>query len=633
MVTSIDILKKFWGFTSFRSPQDVIIQSLVDGHDTLALLPTGGGKSICFQVPNLMSEGTCLVVTPLVALMKDQVAHLKEKGIPSVAIHSGLSPFELRTILRKATAGDYKFIYFSPERIQSEIFKDTLYDLDVNYIAVDEAHCISQWGYDFRPSYLLIHQLREVFPKIPMIALTASATQEVQKDIIEKLQFKQYQVFQQSFERANLSFSVFKVDSKINKIIEILTKISGTGIVYCKTRKLVQEIAYLLQLNKINAEYYHAGLTEEAKNDKQARWTSGQTRIMVSTNAFGMGIDKADVRTVIHHDAPDNLENYYQEAGRAGRDGQKAFAVLLYYADDLVDLQKMPAIKFPDFEIIKDCYRKIFDFLQIPVGSGEERFYDFDLNEFIRIFELNPLQTLAIFKILEQQNILEFNESIYLPAKINFTIERKELSEFLELHPELERITSCLLRLYEGIFDFKVSVFTKQIARYCHVTEEEVQYLLAQLQRYKILEYWPTKETPQVYFVQNRANVDYLRFDHAFYLNRKKIYQNSLAKLLEYIQLDTDCRMQFISKYFGDAAAKPCGICDNCLDKKKQNSTEKEVHSMMLAILNAIRNEGLSLDKLVELFPDTTQLFDKAFQILQSERLIKISDIGIIHPN
>jgi ATP-dependent DNA helicase RecQ len=418
------ILKKHWGYDAFRPLQQEIIDSVLSGNDTLAIMPTGGGKSICFQVPGMSKEGLCLVVSPLIALMKDQVLNLKNKGIPALSIYSGMSFTEVEKTLKNAAYGNFKFLYVSPERLETELFLEYVSIIKINLIAVDEAHCISQWGYDFRPPYLRIAVLREYFPDVPVLALTASATLEVQKDICEKLLFrKNQQSFQQSFERANLSYSAFELSSKQNKLLTILKKVGGSGIVYCKTRKRTKEVAEMLSLNGISADYYHAGLSSEERNKKQEDWINNKTRIIACTNAFGMGIDKPDVRTVVHYDVPDALENYYQEAGRAGRDGKKSYAVLLYNEAEINQLKKQVDIKFPSKKIITKIYGALCNFLQLPSHSGEGKSFEFDLNTFARNFKLDAFTINSVLKILEQEELISYSEQFFSPPTVEFTID------------------------------------------------------------------------------------------------------------------------------------------------------------------------------------------------------------------
>ena len=628
MVSATEILRKFWGYDAFRPLQSDIIDTILSGKDVLALMPTGAGKSICFQVPTLMTEGLCIVITPLIALMNDQVTHLKEKGIPAVAFHSGLNFYEQDIALRKCISGDYKFLYLSPERLQSEDFRDSLQDMEVNLIAVDEAHCISQWGFDFRPAYLDIAVLRDYLPSVPILALTASATPRVQADIMEHLQFQDYKVFEGSYFRPNISLSVFQTESKINKAIEVLKNVPGTGIVYCKTRKLTQDVANLLKMQGISADYYHAGLSQEERTAKQNNWTENCVRVMVCTNAFGMGIDKPDVRVVIHHDAPDSLENYYQEAGRAGRDGKKSYAVLLYYPGDIKDLELLPETRYPPYEFIKICYQNIGNYLQVPVGSGKGEFFDFDFNSFIKNFSLHPLQTIYALKALELQGFIEFSESVFLPSKIVLTTTRETLNYIEESDPDLDRILKCLLRLYEGIFDHRVSVFVSQIAKYCHISEVEVQDRLQKLQRNHILEYWPHKETPQIHFIENRAPTEYINFDHSFYRKRKEIYQKKITAVIRYIQLQESCRMDFLCQYFSETEALICGICDNCLRAKKATITDNEVINTGLFILDIIPTDGILLSDLKTILNWNDQDVQISFQKLSEEGLIYLDTQG-----
>jgi ATP-dependent DNA helicase RecQ len=452
-LSSTQILKQYWGYDAFRGEQEKIINTVIAGKNVLALLPTGGGKSICFQVPALMKDGLCLVISPLIALMKDQVENLKRRNISAIALYSGMSYYDVRETLQQTVQGNYKFLYLSPERLETRLFKEYLSALNISLVAIDEAHCISQWGYDFRPPYLRIVNLLKELNNVPAIALTASATPLVQKDILEKLQLKDIQVFQQSFEKSNLSYSVFHVDSKINKIIHILNSVQGSSIVYCKNRRLTKQVAELLQLQNISADFYHAGLAQQERNNKQINWINNQTRVMVCTNAFGMGIDKPDVKTVVHYDVPDCLENYYQEAGRAGRDGNKAYAVLLFQQEDIKELKVLPDKRFPLMYDIKKVYQCLADYLQIPVGIGEGNYYDFDLLQFCKNFNLDSILVINVLKVLEQEGHLLFTENIFLPSKVQFTADKFLLEDFEKSHPQLEPVMKCLLRTYSGIYD------------------------------------------------------------------------------------------------------------------------------------------------------------------------------------
>ncbi len=631
MLSPQQILQQFWGHDSFRPVQESIIESVIEEKDTLALLPTGGGKSICFQVPALMLDGTCLVISPLLALMKDQVMNLEKKGISALALHSGMTYYELETALQKASHGHYKFLYLSPERLESKLFLEYLPALQISLIAVDEAHCISHWGYDFRPPYLRIASLRNELPRVPVLALTASATSVVQQDIIDKLQMRDVGLFKQSFARPNLSYSVFNVESKINKILEILNNVPGSSIVYCKSRKLTKEVSGLLKLQGISADFYHAGLTQEQRNQKQEAWLSFQTRVMVCTNAFGMGIDKPDVRTVIHYNVPDCLENYYQEAGRAGRDGKKAYAVLLYQAKDITELEALPDERFPSVLEIRKVYQHLADYLQIPVGVGQGGYYDFDFNTFIKNFHLPVTTVINVLKVLEQEGHLSFNENIYLPSKLSFKTDKDLLNQFENSQPHLEPLIKCLLRTYEGIFDNKVSIFEKQISKITRIPEAQVVEQLKQLQAFGIVEYLPHKEVPQIHYILNRAPANFLYIDHEFYLRRKKQFQERIAIMLKYADIKKECRSKFIGAYFGDTDLLNCGICDNCLQQKDMSLTGKEFDQVTESIYKIIPPQGVPIAALIQQVKHIRK--EKVWQVLnylQNERRLLVDDMGII---
>ena len=630
MPSSLSILQQYWNHQSFRQGQQEIIQSVLDGNDTIALLPTGGGKSICYQIPAMIKDGLCLVISPLIALMKDQVSNLEKRNIPAAALQSGQTFYEVKQTLQNAIHDNYKFLYVSPERLQSRIFKEYLPGLNINLIAVDEAHCISQWGYDFRPPYLKIAEVKSVIDA-PLLALTASATPVVLHDIKDKLQIKDAIVFQQSFQRKNLSYSVFKVDSKINKVIEILNNVNGSSIVYCKSRKLSKKIAELLKLQNMNADFYHAGLAHELRNKKQQSWIENKTRVIVCTSAFGMGIDKADVRTVIHYDAPECLENYYQEAGRAGRDEKKAFAVLLYNSEDETDLKNLPALRFPPIKEIKRIYQCLVDYLQIPVGIGEGNYYDFNLNDFIKNFNLDVFAVINTLKVLEQEGYISFNETVFLSSKACFIAPKELLLDFEQSHPQLEPMIKCLLRTYEGIYENKISINEKLIGRLIKNSVEEVKQKLLQLQLLNIIEYEPQKETPQIYFITNRAAAQYLIINYEKYKQRKDEFTQRVETMLHYIQTETYCRSRFIGNYFGDTEITDCGICDNCLKRKSMPLTEKEFIIIKERILNILVDENVIVQNVLQLCKHIKkEKIWKVLKHLQSEKIIKIETDGRI---
>jgi ATP-dependent DNA helicase RecQ len=580
MPSSLDILKQYFKHDSFRPLQEDIINAVLQKKDVLALLPTGGGKSVCFQVPALMNDGLCLVISPLIALMKDQVENLRRKGITAFAIYSGMRRKEVMNTLKVAGESNCKFLYVSPERLETNLFKEYLPSFNINLIAVDEAHCISQWGYDFRPPYLRIGALREELHNVPVLALTASATIEVQNDICEKLLFSQKNILRQSFERANLSYSVFNVDVKINKIKEILEKVSGSSIVYCRSRRRTKEIADLLNAQNINSDYYHAGLTSDERNKRQESWIKNETRVIVCTNAFGMGIDKPDVRTVIHADVPDCLENYYQEAGRAGRDEKKSYAVLLYTEKELVELKLLPGVHFPALENIQLVYQSVMNYLQIASGNGEGNYFDFDMADLIKKFKLDAQLVIYSLKALEQEELLSFNEQVFLPSKIMFTVNKEMLYDFENTNAELEPIVKTLLRTYSGIFDQLVSIHEKTISFLMRKDLNDVINELKQLHAAGIIQYIPQKDSPQLYFLQNRIKAEDLQINQANYQKRKKQYERRIASLLEYVKKNSQCRSVFIANYFGDENAKRCGVCDNCLRQKNNNIPQQEFENI-----------------------------------------------------
>ncbi len=625
-----EILKQYWGYDSFRPMQEEIIESVLLGNDTLALLPTGGGKSICFQVPGMIMDGVCLVISPLIALMKDQVENLKDKGISVASIHSGLSYFEVKCILQDAIEGDYQFLYLSPERLETNLFKELLPYLKISLLVVDEAHCVSQWGYDFRPSYLRIAQIRESVPDVPMIALTASATVEVQKDLLLKLSMQKAKIFKQSFEKQNLSYSVFKVDSKINKVLEILEAVPGSSIVYCNNRRQTKELAELLQLNQVNADYYHAGISSDERTEKQDAWIQNNVRVMTCTNAFGLGIDKPDVRTVIHFDAPECIESYYQEAGRVGRDGKKAYAVLLYHSSDIDALLSMPDKRYPTITSIKKVYQSLANYLQLPVGTGEMQYFDFDLNEFVKNFQLDSYLVNNTLKILEQEGHCHLSENIFLPARIQFTVDKESLYAFELNYPDLEPIIKTLLRTYQGIYDNRTAIFEKQISRILRTPIEEIKLQLEKLHQLGIIEWLPQKEKPQIYFSLNRAPAEWLNIDQDLYNKRKKQYQKRLDAMIGYIQSADACRSHLITNYFGEVSKKYCGTCDNCLNRKKQELNSKDF-KVIAEKIKALASKGIPMNELLaQCNAFASDDIWTALRFLESEQQITIEENGMV---
>jgi ATP-dependent DNA helicase RecQ len=565
----LSLLRQYWRYPSFLPQQEEIIRSVLEGKDTVALLPTGGGKSLCFQVPALARPGLCLVVSPLIALMKDQTDSLRRKDITAFFLHTGMNRRELVNTLQTAADSNCKFLYVSPERLETELFSTWLPSLDIRLIAVDEAHCVSQWGYDFRPSYLRIAALRNALPGIPLLALTASSTPRVMADIADRLELKEPAVFRQPFTRPNLSYSFFREDNKIRKITEILEKVPGSGIVYCKTRRATREISEWLTRQGIPAAAYHAGLSREEREKSQEDWLKDRIRIIVSTNAFGMGIDKSAVRTVIHADAPESVESYYQESGRAGRDGRKAYTVLLATAGDADRLDSLPEVRFPPLTTIREIYQQLMNYLQLPSGAGEGQYYDFDLTDFCRRFECEISAVTDILRLLEQDGLLSFQQQVSMPARVQFITAKEALYDFETEHPTLQPVIHGLLRNYEGIFDGTVFIRERQLA---YATRREPRQLaaeLAQLEAFHIIEYKPPKEMPQLYFFRDRVAAEELYIDPVRYRERKEVYADRIRAMVRYLNLTSECRSRYLANYFGDKDAGDCGICDNCLRSKR----------------------------------------------------------------
>jgi len=626
------IVKEYWGYDTFRPLQAEIITAVLEGKDVLALLPTGGGKSICFQVPTLAKDGICLVISPLIALIKDQVENLKNKGINALAIYSSMPFLEIKKTLQNAAYGNYKFLYVSPERLETALFLDYLPALNINLIAVDEAHCISQWGYDFRPAYLNIAKIREQIPTVPVLALTASATKNVQEDICEKLLFTNAaQSFQQSFARPNLSYSVFNVASKQTKLLTILKNVSGSGIVYCKSRKHTKEIADLLKLHALNADFYHAGLSNDERNTKQENWIKNKTRIICCTNAFGMGIDKPDVRVVVHYDVPDCLENYYQEAGRCGRDGKRAYAVLLYNDKEITTLLEQPTIKFPDEDTVKNVYIHLMNHLQVPSGIGEGQSFDFDLSTFSASFKIDILTATYCIKILEQENVLSCPETFFKPSTLVFATDKNSLEDFEKINPIFEPLIKGLLRSYEGIFDFPSIIYETQLAKFIKVDVSTVKKQLVHLHQNRLIVYTPQKDKPQIYLVQNRMYNDSFKLNLVDYFIRKTNYENRIAAILNYIENTIDCRSKLIGRYFNDTLITNCQICDNCINTNADELSPEDVEKITRELLSLAKTTSVTIKNIRMLLPTykKNQLW-KVLRFLQKEEQLTISNQGDI---
>ena len=624
-----EILKSYWNYESFRPMQEEIVLSVLSGKDVLALMPTGGGKSICFQVPAMVKEGLCLVVSPLIALMKDQVQQLRNKGITSFAIYSGMTRKEVISTFKLAMTGNCKFLYVSPERLETELFKEFLPALNVNLIAVDEAHCISQWGYDFRPPYLRIAALRQELPSVPLLALTASATREIREDICIRLKMAEPVIFTQSFLRPNLSFSVLKSASIFNSITGILGKQDGSAIIYCRNRRRTKEISDLLNMHGIPADYYHAGLEPEQRNSKHDRWMKNTVRVMVCTNAFGMGIDKPDVRLVLHADLPDCLESYYQEAGRAGRDGKKAFAVLFYNDQMQEDLMVQHKLQYPPLDYIREVYQGIVNYLQVPLGT-EQVGYSFDLTDFLKRFLFDSKQAHAALQVLGQEDLLSLNEQVFKPATAYFICERESLRSFEKDHPELEPLIKILLRTYSGIYDQPVSIHERLLGSLLKWPLEQIMKGLNQLHRHQLIEYAPQKQEPEIYFNQPRRKATDVQIDQNAYRFRKEQFIKRVKAMLGYLSVN-GCRSTFIARYFGEASPSDCGICDQCLRNKQPKLSAEDFRNIYKTVKERTHQQSIPAASLFDHFPEihSSQL-RKVIDFIQAENKLRVDLDGFV---
>ena len=559
------ILKKYWGYDDFRGIQREIIESILAGHDTLGLMPTGGGKSITFQVPALAQEGTCIVITPLIALMKDQVQHLRSRGIKAAAIYTGLSHDQILQTLENAVFGAVKLLYVSPERLSSELFRQKVRHMKVCFICVDEAHCISQWGYDFRPSYLAIADIRSLVPDVPVLALTATATPEVVDDIQDRLHFREKCVFRMSFERKNLAYVVRPTINKEQQLIHILQRVPGSAIVYVRSRQRTKEYADLLCKMGIKATFFHAGLDNSVKDQRQHEWQQDHVRVMVATNAFGMGIDKPDVRVVVHIDCPDSIEAYFQEAGRAGRDGQKAYAVLLYEENDKMKLRKRIADTFPDKDYIREIYDQLAYFYQVAVGSGYNATFEFPVERFCQTYRHFPIPTISALNILTRAGYIDFRDEDEAQARVMFLLGRDDLYRLRDNEPQEDAVIVALLRTYTGLFQDYAYIDEGIIAQQCNLTPQQVYAILISLSQKRILSFIPQKYIPFIRYSQRREDSRHLVFPHDVYDDLKARYTQRIEKMIEYATSHLVCRSRLLLRYFGETRSDDCGMCDVCL--------------------------------------------------------------------
>lgn len=626
-----EILKQYWGYDSFRDLQEEIITSIGEGKDTLGLMPTGGGKSITFQVPALAQEGICIVITPLIALMKDQVQNLRKREIKALAIYSGMTRQEILTALENCIFGNYKFLYISPERLDTEIFRTKLRSMKVSMITVDESHCISQWGYDFRPAYLKIAEIRELLPEVPVLALTATATPEVVTDIQARLKFREGNVFRMSFERKNLAYIVRKTDNKTKELLYILQRISGSAIIYVRNRRRTKEITELLMNEGITADFYHAGLDNAVKDLRQKRWQSGEVRVMVATNAFGMGIDKPDVRIVLHLDLPDSPEAYFQEAGRAGRDGEKAYAVILYSKSDRTTLHKRVVDTFPDKEYILNVYEHLQYYYQMAMGDGFQCIREFNLEEFCRKFKYFPVPVDSALKILTQAGYLEYTDEQDNSSRILFTIRRDELYKLREMGKEAEALIQSILRSYTGVFTDYAYISEESLAIRTGLTRQQIYNILVTLTKRRIVDYIPRKKTPYIIYTRERLELRFLHIPPSVYEERKARYEARIKAMEEYVTTENICRSRMLLRYFGEKNEHNCGQCDVCLSKRAtDNLSEKSYEEVKRQILNLLSHSPLTPAETADQIKAEKEDIGQVIRYLLDEGELKMQD-GMLH--
>ena len=614
-MTINQILLKYWGYSSFKPMQEDIIQSVLDGRDTLALLPTGGGKSITFQIPALFMEGLCLVITPLISLMQDQVESLKKRGIRAAAIHSGMYFAEVETVLNNCRFGDVKLLYVSPERLTIDRIRDALQRMKINLIAVDESHCISQWGYDFRPPYLKIAEIRDFLPKVPVLALTATATPEVISDIQSKLKFRVANVFRKSFDRKNITYFVFKEEDKRKRILTIIKKVKGSGIIYVRNRRQTREIAEHLIKQGISATWYHAGLNSKEREKSQQAWMKETKHVIVATNAFGMGIDKSNVRFVIHLDLPDSIEAYFQETGRAGRDDKPAFAVLLYETVDVLDARKNLEVAYPELQKIKDIYQSLCNYLQIPVGNGKDYMADFDLSDFSENYNFSTVIVYNALKFLEKEGFLILNEALHTPSRIYIKTNKESLYRFQVENAFFDPFIKTLLRSYSGIFSEFTPIREEDLAKRNNLSTDKVIEMLDKLAKLQVIDYLPRTENPRIVLTENRIESKDLTLSPEYYKDRLKAATQRTEAMIHYTESTHKCRSQALLFYFGEKETRRCGKCDVCIQRNKIELTDLDFNSILKLIKPLLKTKPSSLDELIMLVTDINE--DKVIRAIQ----------------
>jgi ATP-dependent DNA helicase RecQ len=624
-----NLLLQYWNHTAFRPLQEEIITAVMAGRDTFALLPTGGGKSVCYQLPAIAQEGFCLVVSPLIALMQDQVMQLNQKGIEAAFIHSGMQARQVSDMLYKTTAGAFKLVYVAPERLQSEVFLDYMQDFKLNLIAVDEAHCISQWGHDFRPAYRKIDVLRDHFPQVPVLALTASATAQVQEDIMQQLRFRDPAIFRQSIVRSNLYYHIRYTENKPADTANVFTSVKGSGIVYCRSRKRCVETAMQLKSESIDTGVYHAGLLKEEREQAQKAWTDSHSKVMCATTAFGMGINKPDVRTVLHYDAPEHLEAYYQEAGRAGRDGAKAHAILLYDHKDILRLQESVEINYPPESYIRDIYHLVGDYLRMPVGKGFEELQSFDAVAFAHKFQLETLKALSAIRLLDREGFWQWNENVNMQTWVQFTTDRKTLNYLEQSDPALSYVATGLLRLYGSIFHYPTAIREFEVSKLLRIEKPQLDRALQRLASLGVIDYQPATAGGTLYWMHNRLPPAHLRLDMTHINRLRKAQAERVQAMTDYLQANDTCRNILLSRYFGELEGEACGGCDVCKKEQQQEEVGQDQKERILALIR--KRQETTVQELTTHFPDIAPGSIIAYiRLLHDESLCRVYPTGII---